>query len=149
MNISMVHVDDVASAHIFLLHYPIAKGRYNCSSNTITINEMSEFLSAKYPQLPIPTTEWVDPFSVLFQYYLLHFFGFISAADDLKRQNVQHFCRSLSGIQGYRTPGVSSRSFWIRVLYSSMGWMKCLMEQFNAAKKRAFFSLCWALALHF
>ena len=57
INASMVHVDDVASAHIFLLHYPNAKGRYNCSSHTITINEMSEFLSAKYPQLPIPTAE--------------------------------------------------------------------------------------------
>ena len=58
-NTSMVHVDDVASAHIFLLEYPDAKGRYICSSDILTRNEMSELLSAKYPQLPIPTIEWV------------------------------------------------------------------------------------------
>ena len=56
-NTSMVHVDDVASAFIFLLEYPNAKGRYICSSDIITLNEMSELLSAKYPQLPIPTVE--------------------------------------------------------------------------------------------
>ncbi|KAJ9680794.1 hypothetical protein PVL29_019955 [Vitis rotundifolia] len=56
-NTSMVHVDDVASAFIFLLEYPNAKGRHICSSDIITLNEMSELLSAKYPQLPIPTIE--------------------------------------------------------------------------------------------
>ena len=56
-NTSMVHVDDVASALIFLLECPNAKGRYICSSDILTIDEMSEFLSAKYPQLPIPTKE--------------------------------------------------------------------------------------------
>ncbi|RVW41010.1 vestitone reductase [Vitis vinifera] len=56
-NTSMVHVDDVASAHIFLLEYPDAKGRYICSSDILTLNEMSELLSAKYPQLPIPTID--------------------------------------------------------------------------------------------
>ncbi|KAJ9680790.1 hypothetical protein PVL29_019952 [Vitis rotundifolia] len=73
MSIPMVHVDDVCSAHIFLLEYPDAKGRYICSSDRLTLNEMSEFLSAKYPQLPIPTID------------------------------------SLKEIQGYRTPGVSSK----------------------------------------
>ncbi|KAL5796357.1 hypothetical protein ACOSQ2_001177 [Xanthoceras sorbifolium] len=57
LNPSMVHVDDVASAHIFLLEYPEAKGRYNCSSHTITIQQMSKFLSAKYPEYPIPTAD--------------------------------------------------------------------------------------------
>ncbi|RVW41009.1 Vestitone reductase [Vitis vinifera] len=85
--------DDVASAHIFLLHYPNAKGRYNCSSNTITINEMSEFLSAKYPQLPIPTTE------------------------------------SLSGIQGYRTPGLSSK----KLLDTGFVFKHGLDEMFDGA----------------
>ncbi|KAL5859890.1 hypothetical protein ACOSQ4_001186 [Xanthoceras sorbifolium] len=57
LNTCMVHVDDVARAHIFLLEYPEAKGRYNCSSHTITIQQMSKFLSAKYPEYPIPTAD--------------------------------------------------------------------------------------------
>ncbi|XP_052210985.1 vestitone reductase [Diospyros lotus] len=51
---SMVHVDDVASAHIFLLEHPDAKGRYICSSLEVTIHMVSEFLSTKYPEYSIP-----------------------------------------------------------------------------------------------
>ncbi|KAJ9171268.1 hypothetical protein P3X46_014658 [Hevea brasiliensis] len=54
---SMVHVDDVARAHIFLFECPNAKGRYICSSDEILLNEMSEFLSARYPHLQIPTPD--------------------------------------------------------------------------------------------
>ncbi|KAH9697263.1 protein BRI1-5 ENHANCED 1 [Citrus sinensis] len=57
LNISMVHIDDVARAHIFLLEYPDAKGRYICSSAKLTIQEMAEFLSAKHPEYPIPNIE--------------------------------------------------------------------------------------------
>ncbi|EEF36026.1 vestitone reductase [Ricinus communis] len=56
-NTSMVHVDDLARAHIFLFEHPNAKGRHICSSDRITIEEMSKFLSAKYPQFPIPTVD--------------------------------------------------------------------------------------------
>ena len=55
----MVHVDDLARAHIFLLEYPNAKGRYICALDYVTIGELSNFLSAKYPEFPIPTAEWV------------------------------------------------------------------------------------------
>lgn len=54
---SMVHVDDIARAHIFLLEHPEAKGRYNCSSDVLSLERMSEFLSAKYPEFQIPTKE--------------------------------------------------------------------------------------------
>ncbi|KAL9418388.1 hypothetical protein AB3S75_041238 [Citrus x aurantiifolia] len=57
LNISMVHIDDVARAHIFLLEYPDAKGRYICSSAKLTIQEMAEFLSAKHPEYPIPNVD--------------------------------------------------------------------------------------------
>ncbi|WRX10663.1 NAD-dependent epimerase/dehydratase - like 5 [Theobroma cacao] len=57
LNTSMVHVDDVARAHIFLLEYPDAKGRYNCSSDTISLQKLAEILSAKYPEFPIPTAD--------------------------------------------------------------------------------------------
>ncbi|KAF5453372.1 hypothetical protein F2P56_028277 [Juglans regia] len=54
---SMVHVDDLASAHIFLLEYPNAKGRYICSSDGITIQQMREFLATSYPEIQIPTPD--------------------------------------------------------------------------------------------
>ncbi|PRQ57630.1 putative vestitone reductase [Rosa chinensis] len=57
INISVVHVDDVTRAHIFLFKHHDTKGRYNCSSNVITIKEMAEFLSAKFPELQIPVVE--------------------------------------------------------------------------------------------
>ncbi|KAM6584668.1 hypothetical protein CsatB_011670 [Cannabis sativa] len=50
----MVHIDDVASAHIFFLekHYSTnAKaGRYICSSTDITIHELFHSLSTRYPE---------------------------------------------------------------------------------------------------
>ncbi|PSS24163.1 Vestitone reductase [Actinidia chinensis var. chinensis] len=55
--VQMVHVDDVARAHIFLFGHPGAKGRYNCTSVNITIDKMSEFLSTRYPEYPIPTPD--------------------------------------------------------------------------------------------
>ncbi|XP_062156694.1 vestitone reductase-like [Alnus glutinosa] len=57
INMCMVHVDDVARAHIFLLECPIAEGRYICSSDLLTIEQMSEFLSARYPEFQIPTPD--------------------------------------------------------------------------------------------
>ncbi|XP_039168235.1 vestitone reductase-like [Eucalyptus grandis] len=54
---SLVHVDDVVRAHIFLFKHPDAKGRYICSSATMTIEEMSKFLSERYPEFQIPSPE--------------------------------------------------------------------------------------------
>lgn len=54
---SFVHVDDVARAHIFLFEYPNAKGRYICSALDVTIDKLSEFLSARYPEYQIPNAE--------------------------------------------------------------------------------------------
>lgn len=47
-NIPMVHTDDLARAHIFLMQYPEAKGRYICSAIDITRENLAEFLSARY-----------------------------------------------------------------------------------------------------
>ncbi|XP_052306803.1 vestitone reductase isoform X1 [Populus trichocarpa] len=57
---NMVHIDDVAMAHIFLLENSNAKGRYLCSSNEVSLNEMFEFLSATYPDLQIPARESIS-----------------------------------------------------------------------------------------
>ncbi|XP_068314246.1 vestitone reductase-like [Pyrus communis] len=59
INIPLVHVDDVASAHIFLLEHHDAKGRYNCSSHVINLVQMAEFLSAKYPEFQIPSVSYL------------------------------------------------------------------------------------------
>ncbi|XP_028761637.1 vestitone reductase-like isoform X4 [Neltuma alba] len=53
----MVHVDDVARAHIFLLEHPNPKGRYNCSKCLATIEKVAEIVSAKFPELQIPTID--------------------------------------------------------------------------------------------
>lgn len=54
---NMVHIDDVASAGIFLLENPNSKGRYICSSVELTIDEMFEYLSKNYPEFELPTAE--------------------------------------------------------------------------------------------
>ncbi|XP_042019773.1 vestitone reductase-like [Salvia splendens] len=58
---SVVHVDDVARAHIHLLEYPEAKGRYIVAAAEFTIQEICDFLSAKYPEYPMPSPDlWKD-----------------------------------------------------------------------------------------
>ncbi|KAG8391665.1 hypothetical protein BUALT_Bualt01G0210900 [Buddleja alternifolia] len=54
---SFVHVDDVARAHIFLFEYTEAKGRYICSAVDVTIDKLSEFLSARYTKYQTPTPD--------------------------------------------------------------------------------------------
>ncbi|XP_077235518.1 noscapine synthase SDR1-like [Tasmannia lanceolata] len=51
---SLVHMDDLASAHIFLFECPEAKGRYICSSQSTTIHGLSKFLSIRYPEFQMP-----------------------------------------------------------------------------------------------
>lgn len=53
----MVHVDDVARAHIYLLENSVPGGRYNCSPFIVPIEEMSQLLSAKYPEYQILTVD--------------------------------------------------------------------------------------------
>ncbi|CAJ1978155.1 unnamed protein product [Sphenostylis stenocarpa] len=57
---SLVHVDDVAKAHIFLLEHPNVKGRYNCSLCTVTRERMSELVYAKYPKFQLPTPDSLE-----------------------------------------------------------------------------------------
>ncbi|KAF3440246.1 hypothetical protein FNV43_RR18529 [Rhamnella rubrinervis] len=59
VKLCMVHVDDVARAHIFLLEHPDVNGRYNCSSDEMTLESMAEFLSAKYPEFHIPSKDYL------------------------------------------------------------------------------------------
>nr|ABN08331.1 NAD-dependent epimerase/dehydratase [Medicago truncatula] len=56
-HLPMVHVDDIARAHIFLLEHPNPKGRYNCSPFMANIEEIAQHISSKYPEIHIPTLE--------------------------------------------------------------------------------------------
>ncbi|CAN7108410.1 unnamed protein product [Brassica rapa subsp. narinosa] len=49
-----VHIDDVASTHILVFEHEAAQGRYICSSNVVSLEELVSFLSTRYPSLPIP-----------------------------------------------------------------------------------------------
>ncbi|OMO87092.1 NAD-dependent epimerase/dehydratase [Corchorus olitorius] len=57
LNVSMIHVDDLSRAHIFLLENPSARGRYICSSHTVTLERIVQILSTKYPEFSTPTPE--------------------------------------------------------------------------------------------
>ncbi|XP_019152203.1 PREDICTED: vestitone reductase-like [Ipomoea nil] len=46
--IPFVHVDDLASAHIFVFEHPNAEGRYTCCAVNTTVGELSAFLSTRY-----------------------------------------------------------------------------------------------------
>lgn len=54
-NTNFVHVDDVVSAHIFLLENPKVKGRYICSAVDKNNDEVYQFVSARYPEYQIPS----------------------------------------------------------------------------------------------
>ena len=58
-DMDIVHVDDVARAHIFLFEHGDAKGRYNCAFNTTSVKSVAAFLGAKYPELNIPVEKLV------------------------------------------------------------------------------------------
>ncbi|XP_028754155.1 vestitone reductase isoform X1 [Neltuma alba] len=57
LQLPMVHVDDVARAYVFLLEHPKPRGRYNCSSCLTTVEKLLEIVSAKFPELQIPTID--------------------------------------------------------------------------------------------
>ncbi|XP_027909572.1 vestitone reductase-like isoform X2 [Vigna unguiculata] len=57
LEIPMVHMDDVARAHIFLLENENPKGRYNCSKCLVTYETISELVSAKYPEFKPETVD--------------------------------------------------------------------------------------------
>ncbi|KAG8391660.1 hypothetical protein BUALT_Bualt01G0210400 [Buddleja alternifolia] len=53
----LVHVDDVARAHIHLFEYAEAKGRYICTAVKVTIEGLCEFISARYPEYHMSTPD--------------------------------------------------------------------------------------------
>ena len=49
--VSLVHVDEVSSAQIFLMEKenPSTDGRYICSAITISVTQLENYLSNRYP----------------------------------------------------------------------------------------------------
>ena len=56
--IPLVHVEDVTSAHIFLMENPSAEGRYICGPINTSVPQLAHYLSKRYPQYDVPT-QWV------------------------------------------------------------------------------------------
>lgn len=54
-SISIVHVEDVCEAHIFLAEKETASGRYICCAVNTSVPELAKFLSKRYPQYQVPT----------------------------------------------------------------------------------------------
>lgn len=53
-SIVLVHIEDLCSALIFLMEHPSAKGRYICSSEALSLQEMGDFCRKRYPQFSRP-----------------------------------------------------------------------------------------------
>lgn len=53
-SVVLVHIEDLCSAHIFLMEHPFAKGRYICSSEALSLREIEDFCHKRYPQLSRP-----------------------------------------------------------------------------------------------
>ncbi|XP_068644404.1 anthocyanidin reductase ((2S)-flavan-3-ol-forming)-like [Aristolochia californica] len=58
-SVSLVHVDDVCRAHIFLAEKDSASGRYICSAVDTNVPELAKFLSNRYPQHRV-STDFID-----------------------------------------------------------------------------------------
>lgn len=51
---ALVHVDDVSSAHIFLMENLSAEGRYICCLINTSVPQLAQHLSKRYPQYNVP-----------------------------------------------------------------------------------------------
>ncbi|KAJ0960905.1 hypothetical protein J5N97_001203 [Dioscorea zingiberensis] len=47
-SISLVHIEDICNAHIFLMEKVAAEGRYICSASTCAMSQLAEILSLEY-----------------------------------------------------------------------------------------------------
>jgi anthocyanidin reductase len=57
--VRLVHVEDVARAHIFLMENPSAQGRYICCPINTSVPQLADYLSKRYPQYNV-TTQFGD-----------------------------------------------------------------------------------------
>eukprot|EP01018_Ginkgo_biloba_P010205 Gb_24242 [translate_table: standard] len=50
---SLVHIEDVCNAHVYIMEQPVVEDRYMCSAHSTTISELARFISRRYPQYQI------------------------------------------------------------------------------------------------
>lgn len=48
-SIALVHIEDICSAHIFLMEHPKAQGRYICCTQSCEMSDMVHRLAKLYP----------------------------------------------------------------------------------------------------
>lgn len=53
--IRLVHVEDVCSAHVFLMENPSAHGRYICCPIITAMPQLADYLYKRYPQYNVTT----------------------------------------------------------------------------------------------
>ncbi|KAJ4975362.1 hypothetical protein NE237_000468 [Protea cynaroides] len=59
-SISVVHVEDICNAHIFLMEHPAAKGRYICSAHSCVMSDLVDHLALECPWLNITRSCGMD-----------------------------------------------------------------------------------------
>ncbi|XP_042487113.1 dihydroflavonol 4-reductase [Macadamia integrifolia] len=59
-SISVVHIEDICNAHIFLMEQPAAKGRYICSAHSCVMSKLVDHLALECPWLNITRSCEVD-----------------------------------------------------------------------------------------
>ncbi|KAL4201716.1 hypothetical protein AMTRI_Chr02g260000 [Amborella trichopoda] len=52
-SISLVHIEDICNAHIFLMEQPKAAGRYICSAGSCIMSQIADFFSQEYPSFSL------------------------------------------------------------------------------------------------
>ncbi|XP_043687401.1 dihydroflavonol 4-reductase [Telopea speciosissima] len=59
-SISVIHIEDICNAHIFLMEQPAANGRYICSAHSCVMSELVDLLALECPWLNISRSCEVD-----------------------------------------------------------------------------------------
>ena len=54
--LTLVHIDDLCRAELFVAEEDAAAGRYICCSLNTTVVELAHFLAHKYPQYGVKTS---------------------------------------------------------------------------------------------
>ncbi|KAF9588279.1 hypothetical protein IFM89_008696 [Coptis chinensis] len=52
-SISIVHIEDICNAHIFLMEHATAKGRYICSAHSCAMSQLVDCLALEYPYFDV------------------------------------------------------------------------------------------------
>ncbi|KAL2943897.1 Dihydroflavonol 4-reductase [Bienertia sinuspersici] len=57
-SISLVHIEDICNAHIFLMEHPKAEGKYMCCTQNCHLSQLMKLLAQTYPSSS--TNNWIN-----------------------------------------------------------------------------------------